>query len=43
MVDDAKKHESEDKEMREAGDINNQADQLIYQTEKNLKETTYVH
>ena len=38
MVDDAKKHESEDKEKREAVDINNQADQLIYQTEKNLKE-----
>ncbi|MBF90061.1 MAG: molecular chaperone DnaK [Candidatus Marinimicrobia bacterium] len=38
MVDDAKKHESEDKEKREEVDINNQADQLIYQTEKNLKE-----
>ena len=38
MVGDAKKHESEDKEKREEVDVNNQADQLIYQTEKNLKE-----
>lgn len=38
MVDDAKKHESEDKKKREEVDIRNQADQLIYQTEKSLKE-----
>jgi len=38
MVDDAKKHETEDKEKREEVDVKNQADQLIYQTEKNLKE-----
>ena len=38
MVDDAKKHESEDKQKREEVDIKNQADQLIYQTEKNIKE-----
>ena len=38
MVDDAKKHESEDKLKREEVDVKNQADQLIYQTEKNVKE-----
>ena len=38
MVDDAKKHESEDQEKREEVDVINQADQLIYQTEKNIKE-----
>ncbi|MEE2876942.1 MAG: molecular chaperone DnaK [Candidatus Neomarinimicrobiota bacterium] len=38
MVDDAKKHEGEDKEKREEIDVQNQADQLIYQTEKNIKE-----
>ncbi|MBC8215201.1 MAG: molecular chaperone DnaK [Candidatus Marinimicrobia bacterium] len=38
MVNDAKKHESEDKEKREAVDARNQAEQLVYQTEKNLKE-----
>ncbi|MBH31294.1 MAG: molecular chaperone DnaK [Candidatus Marinimicrobia bacterium] len=38
MVDDAKKHESEDQEKREEVDVKNQADQLIYQTEKNIKE-----
>ena len=38
MVDDAKKHESEDKQKREEVDVKNQADQLIYQTEKNVKE-----
>ena len=38
MVDDAKKHETEDKEKRDEVDVKNQADQLIYQTEKNLKE-----
>lgn len=38
MIDDAKKHEAEDKKKREEVDIKNQADQLIYQTEKNIKE-----
>ena len=38
MVDDAKAHESEDKKKREEIDLKNQADQLVYQTEKNLKE-----
>ena len=38
MVNDAKKHESEDKEKREKIDIVNQAEHLIYETEKNLKE-----
>jgi molecular chaperone DnaK len=38
MVNDAKQHESEDKEKRESIDMQNQAEQLIYQTEKNLDE-----
>ncbi len=38
MVNDAKKHEGEDKAKREMIDIQNQAEQLIYQTEKNLEE-----
>ena len=38
MVNDAKKHESEDKAKREKIDIENQAEQLIYQTEKNIDE-----
>ena len=38
MVDDAKVHESEDKKTREEINIRNNADQLIYQTEKNIKE-----
>merc|ERR1712124_145535 len=38
MVNDAKKHESEDKEKRELIDTQNQAEQLIYQTEKNIEE-----
>jgi len=38
MVNDAKKHESEDKDKRELVDIHNQAEQLIYQTEKNMGE-----
>jgi molecular chaperone DnaK len=38
MVNDAKKHESEDKAKREKIDIDNQAEQLIYQTEKNIDE-----
>ena len=38
MVNDAKKHESEDKQKRELIDLHNQAEQLVYQTEKNIKE-----
>lgn len=38
MVNDAKKHESDDKKKREEIDVRNQAEQLVYQTEKNLKE-----
>ena len=38
MVNDAKKHEEEDKDKRELIDLHNQAEQLIYQTEKNMKE-----
>jgi len=38
MVNDAKSHAAEDKKKREAIDTRNQADQLIYQTEKNIKE-----
>ncbi len=38
MVNDAKKHESEDKEQREMVDQHNQAEQLVYQTEKNIDE-----
>ena len=38
MVEDAKKYEEEDRKRREVVDARNQADQLIYQTEKNLKE-----
>ncbi len=38
MVKEAKEHESEDRNKREAVDARNQADQLVYQTEKNLKE-----
>jgi len=38
MVSDAKKHESEDKEKREKIDLVNQAEHLIYETEKNIKE-----
>ncbi len=38
MVNDAKKHESDDKQKREEIDIRNQAEQLVYQTEKNIKE-----
>ena len=38
LVSDAKKHESEDKEKREKIDLVNQAEHLIYETEKNLKE-----
>ncbi len=38
MVEDARKYEEEDRKRREVVDARNQADQLIYQTEKNLKE-----
>jgi molecular chaperone DnaK len=38
MVKDAKSHEAEDKTKREEIDVHNQAEQLIYQTEKNVKE-----
>lgn len=38
MQDDAKKHSAEDKKKRESVEAINRADQLVYQTEKNLKE-----
>jgi len=38
MVNDAKKYESEDKGKRELIDMQNEAEQLIYQTENNLDE-----
>lgn len=38
MVNDAKSHAAEDKKHREEIDLKNSADQLVYQTEKNLKE-----
>ncbi len=38
MINDAKKHESEDKEKREQIDTKNQSEQLIYQKEKELKD-----
>ena len=38
MVKDAEMHEEEDKKRREAVDIRNQADSLVYQTEKLLNE-----
>lgn len=38
MVNDAKSHAAEDKKKREAIDLKNKADQLVYQTEKNIKE-----
>ncbi len=38
MVNDAKSHESEDKEKRRKIDIRNTADATIFQTEKNIKE-----
>jgi len=38
MVSDAKSHAVEDKKKRELVDLKNQADQVAYQTEKNLKE-----
>jgi molecular chaperone DnaK len=38
MVQDAKAHESEDKVKREEAEVKNQADTLVYTTEKTLKE-----
>ena len=38
MVNDAKKHETEDKENRGMVDLHNQSEQLVYQTEKNIEE-----
>ena len=38
MKNDAKKHEEEDKTVKETIDLHNQADQLIYQTENQIKE-----
>jgi molecular chaperone DnaK len=38
MVTDAEAHAAEDKQAREAADARNQADQLVYQVEKTLKE-----
>lgn len=38
MKHDAKTHASEDKRRREEVDLKNKADQLVYQTEKNIKE-----
>jgi molecular chaperone DnaK len=38
MKRDAKEHESEDKRKKEEIEIKNQADQLVFQSEKNLKE-----
>ncbi|MCA9524016.1 MAG: Hsp70 family protein, partial [Myxococcales bacterium] len=38
MVDDAKQHETDDRERREAIEERNQLDSLVYQTEKSLKE-----
>jgi molecular chaperone DnaK len=38
MVNDAKSHAAEDKKNREEVDLKNTADQLVYQTEKNIKE-----
>ena len=38
MVNDAKKHESEDKQKREKIDLANQAEHLVYETEKNINE-----
>ena len=38
MVNEAKQHEEEDKQKRELIDLHNQAEQLIYQTENNIKE-----
>ena len=38
MVNDAKKHEAEDKAKKEEIDTKNQAEQLVFQTEKQMKD-----
>jgi len=38
MVEDAKEHAKEDEQRRELIEVRNQADNLVYQTEKNIKE-----
>ena len=38
MKEDAKKHESEDAKLKEMIDLHNQADQLVYQTDKQIEE-----
>ncbi|MFH1144681.1 MAG: molecular chaperone DnaK [Candidatus Eisenbacteria bacterium] len=38
MVSDAKSHETEDKQRREDVELRNRADQMVYETEKNLNE-----
>ena len=38
MINDSKKNEQQDKEKREQVDIINQSEQMIYETEKNIKE-----
>ena len=38
MKEDAKKHEEEDNKVKEMVDLHNQADQLIYQTDKQIEE-----
>jgi molecular chaperone DnaK len=38
MVSDAADHAEEDRQAREAADVRNQADQMVYQVEKTLKE-----
>jgi molecular chaperone DnaK len=38
MVDEAKKHETEDRRVKELIDARNQADTLVYSVEKNLKD-----
>ncbi len=38
LVNDAKKHEAEDKEKRDLIELHNTAESLVYQTEKNLEE-----
>ena len=38
MTEDAKKYEADDKKRRELVDLRNQADQVVYTTEKTLKE-----
>ena len=40
MVNDAKRHETEDKEKRQKIDLINQAEHLIFETEKNIKENS---